>query len=115
MPTPTVQRNTLLELIGRYWDIAYAEGAQHRAQDTPAGDAQQALQAIQNAVTQLQTAEREACAQALNLSAADLRLMAGEMTAQEVRTTRAVLTQRATHLRNGWHLPSSAHQEANHG
>lgn len=43
--------------------------------------------------------EREACARLMDLKRADLRLMAAEMTAQEMRTVLAVLTNRATVIR----------------
>ncbi len=41
----------------------------------------------------------EACATMLELSNSDLLLMAGEMTKQELRTVKAVLTQRAAAMR----------------
>jgi hypothetical protein len=43
--------------------------------------------------------EREACAKALELTNSELKLIAGEMTAQELRTVRAVLFQRAAVIR----------------
>jgi len=43
--------------------------------------------------------EREECASALELSQAELLLLAGEMTAQELRTVRAVLANRAAAIR----------------
>jgi len=43
--------------------------------------------------------EREACAKLMELTRAELLLMAGEMTAQELRTVRAVLTNRAWAIR----------------
>ena len=43
--------------------------------------------------------EREACATLLELRDSELLLMAGEMTAQELRTVRAVLNQRASAIR----------------
>lgn len=36
-----------LELIGQYWDLAYAEGKEGRTTDTPNGDAQRTLAAIE--------------------------------------------------------------------
>lgn len=43
--------------------------------------------------------EREACAQLLELSTKEILLMAGEMPAQELRTVKAVLTNRAAAIR----------------
>ena len=43
--------------------------------------------------------EREECASALELSQAELLLLAGEMTAQELTTVRAVLANRAAAIR----------------
>ena len=43
--------------------------------------------------------EREACAKLLEMRESELLLMAGEMTAQELRTARAVLSQRARAIR----------------
>lgn len=44
--------------------------------------------------------EREACAKLLELRTSELLLLAGEMTAQEIRTVRAVLDNRAKAIRN---------------
>jgi len=46
------------------------------------------------------TAETERCASMLSLSASEIRLIAGEITAQEMRTVRAVLEQRARLMRS---------------
>ena len=54
-----------------------------------------ASQAVREAVQR----EREACAKLLELSAAALRLMAGEMSAGEMRAVRAVLANRAAAIR----------------
>ena len=43
--------------------------------------------------------ERTACANLMKIKRADLLLMGGEMTAQEIRTVQAVLTNRATVIR----------------
>jgi len=43
---------------------------------------------------------REAAAKALELTDSEIRLMAGEMTGQELRTVQAVLKARATVIRN---------------
>jgi len=43
--------------------------------------------------------ERETCARLLELRDSELLLMAGEMTAQELRTVQAVLAQRARTIR----------------
>jgi len=48
------------------------------------------------------TAETERCASMLSLSADEIRLIAGEMTAQEMRTVQAVLAQRAMLMRSGF-------------
>jgi hypothetical protein len=50
-----------------------------------------AVPAIQEALDIARAAERERCAAALDLSSPELMLMAGEMTAQELRTVKAVL------------------------
>jgi hypothetical protein len=44
--------------------------------------------------------ECESCAQMLELSNSELLLMVGEMTAQEMRTVKAVLAQRANAIRS---------------
>lgn len=46
-------KEQILHLIGEYWDLAYAEGAEHRPLDTPAGSAQQKLAAIAGALDQV--------------------------------------------------------------
>ncbi len=46
-------------------------------------------------------ASSEACASALELSPSQIRLMAGELTAQEMRTVQAVLNGLAAQLRRG--------------
>lgn len=43
--------------------------------------------------------EREACARLLELSNQEILLLAGEMSAQELRTVRAVLANRAAEIR----------------
>jgi hypothetical protein len=43
--------------------------------------------------------ERERCAQSLQMSNDELRLMAGEMTAQELRTAQAILKACAARIR----------------
>ena len=42
----TTEMQKLDELLGEYWDTAYAEGREGRAHDTPEGRAQRALHAI---------------------------------------------------------------------
>ncbi len=77
---------TAFNLIERHadgWeDIAMMMGAWHRANlaDDKADAAED---------------ERAACAKLLDLSASELQLLAGEMTAQELRTVKAVLRNRA--------------------
>ena len=46
---------------------------------------------LRSEVSTSMAAEREACAKSLDLKASDLRLMAGEMNAGELRTVMAVL------------------------
>jgi hypothetical protein len=55
--------------------------------------------AIQEALQAARADERELCAAALELSNQELLLMAGEMTAQELRTVKAVLAGCAAGLR----------------
>lgn len=60
-PAPiSVER--LRELIAEYWDLAYAEGAESRSHDTPAGDAMRVSAEIDKCIAVLlqQLAEREA-------------------------------------------------------
>ncbi|MBK6616391.1 hypothetical protein [Ottowia sp.] len=54
---------------------------------------------LQRVAAIVATSEREACAQLLEVSNAALKLMAGEMTAQELRTTQAVLKGKAAAIR----------------
>ena len=49
------------------------------------------MQALREWGAALVAAERERCAKSLDLKASDLRLMAGEMNAGELRTVMAVL------------------------
>lgn len=49
----TVQK--LMSLVDRYWDLAYAEGAEGRTHDTPAGDAARTRQALEDELTRLFT------------------------------------------------------------
>lgn len=48
----------LQTLIGQYWDVAYAEGAERREHDTQAGDAQQVLSQINDAIRRLRYADK---------------------------------------------------------
>ena len=77
---------TAFHLIERHadgWeDIAMMMGAWHRANAVD-GKAEAAED------------ERSECAKLLDLSASELQLLAGEMTAQELRTVKAVLRNRA--------------------
>lgn len=91
---------SLDELLGKYFDAAYAEGVAGLSHDTPEGTAQQALHDIQEFFKAQIAAETEACAKLMEgHKAADLRLLGGEMTAQEVRSVQAFLTNRAAAIR----------------
>jgi hypothetical protein len=90
----------LEELLDQYWSAAHAEGKEGRNHDTEDGLAQRTLNELRAEVQRLVAAEREACAKMLELPNGELLLMAGEMTKQELRTVRAVLTQRASAIRN---------------
>lgn len=57
-------------------------------------------QDLQAAVEAARLEEREACAKLMELTNAQLLLMAGEMTAQELLTVQAVLKSRARAIRN---------------
>ncbi len=65
------------------------------AKQRPDEAARQDTQAVKDAVNE----EREACAKLLELKSADLLLLGGEMTAQELRTLRAFMTNRAAAIR----------------
>lgn len=58
-----------------------------------------ALQSVRQALTWARELERAACIAELNMTDSELRLMAGEMTAQELRTVKAVLGGCAARLR----------------
>lgn len=91
------------ELLGAYYDAAYAEGREGRSHDTVDGAAQRALNNLQEFLKSQVAAETEACAKLMELKRADLLLLGGEMTAQEIRTVQAVLANRAAVIR--WRLP----------
>lgn len=55
-------------------------------------------------VAQARADEREACARSLEMTNAELLLMAGEMTAQELRTVQAVLKAKAAMIRRNTHV-----------
>lgn len=57
-----------------------------------------------NPVEQARAEEREACARSLEMTNAELLLMAGEMTAQELRTVQAVLKAKAAMIRRNTHV-----------
>lgn len=82
-------------LLGRYFDAGVAEGREGREHDTADGLAQSTLSEIHSCIKESVSSEREACVALLMLKSADILLMAGEMTAQEMRTTKAVLANRA--------------------
>ena len=44
---------SLDELLGKYWDLAYAEGKEGREHDTPEGDASKALYEIKFAIAEV--------------------------------------------------------------
>lgn len=85
---------TAFHLIGRHADdldeISAMMRAWYRAN---------ARQEISEERTDAAEDEREACARMLELRDTELLLMAGEMTAQELRTVKAVLAQRADAIR----------------
>lgn len=54
---------------------------------------------LDEAIASERAAVREACAKEMEISRSAILLMAGEMTAQEMRTVRAVLQNRASVLR----------------
>lgn len=56
---------------------------------------------IEAALQEALIAERETAAQKLELSTSELLLLAGEMSAQELRTVKAVLKNRAAVIRDG--------------
>ena len=62
----TIDEKRLLDLIGEYFDLVYAEGAAGRDADTMAGDAQRVLSEITAAV-QSQAAEIERCHKRLEI------------------------------------------------
>lgn len=84
--------NKLDELLGDYFSAGYAEGKEGRNHDTIEGTAQKALHAIHERVKELVAAEREACAKVAGMSQSEILLMAGEMSAQEMRSVKAVLS-----------------------
>lgn len=91
--------NKLQELLGQYFDCGVAEGKENRSHDTVDGDAQKSLQAILEHVKSLVSAERETCAKLMEMKNDEVRLLAGEMTAQEMRTVQAVMANRAAVIR----------------
>ena len=56
---------------------------------------------IEAIIAKTKNEEREVCAKMMELSDQQIRLMAGEMTAQEMRTVKAILKNRATVIREG--------------
>lgn len=89
----------LEDLLEKYWNAALAEGREGREHGTEDGLAQRTLSGIRAEVQRLVVEEREACAKVLELKNSELLLLAGEMTKQELRTTQAVLAQRAAAIR----------------
>ena len=87
------------ELLGAYFDAAHAEGRERRTHDTVDGAAQRALNDLQEFLKTRISDEVEACAKLMELKRADLLLLGGEMSAQEIRTVQAVLTNRAAVIR----------------
>ena len=53
MKDPEAAKARLLKLIDRYWDLAYAEGAEKRDHDTAAGDANRTRGEICELIEQL--------------------------------------------------------------
>jgi hypothetical protein len=83
--------NKLEELLGDYFSAGHAEGKEGRNHDTIEGTAQKAHHAILQRVKELIAAEREACANVAGMSQSEILLMSGEMSAQEMRSVKAVL------------------------
>lgn len=89
-------------------DLFAAFAAEHSLDLTLASEKDETLR-YANSATQLlweswsrsAAAAREHAAASLELSSQAIRLMAGEMTAQEMRTVKAVLTNRAAVVRRG--------------
>lgn len=63
------------------------------------------LQSVRQGLTWARDLERAACIAQLTMSDSELRLMAGEMTAQELRTVKAVLGGCVARIRSGWRAP----------
>jgi hypothetical protein len=92
--------DTLDTLLDTYFDAGHAEGKEGRTHDTVEGLAHRTRSDIHDHINAMIKAETEACARLLELKNAEIRLMAGEMSSQEMRTVQAVLTNRATILRH---------------
>jgi hypothetical protein len=97
-------------LLGTYFDAGHAEGKEGRTHDTVDGVAQRTLSEIHDCIKAMVAAETEACAKLMELKRDDLRLMGGEMSAEEILTVQAVLTNRAAVIRR--RLPEAAAQYA---
>jgi hypothetical protein len=90
----------LQELLGQYFDAGVAEGREGRAHDTEEGTAQHKYLEILECVKEMVSAETAACAKLMDLKMADILLLAGEMSAQEQRTVKAILANRGVVIRN---------------
>ena len=92
-----VDKNCTDETVSRLRSRAAAKALfdEVRRQEELIHDLAGALPEIAEAVSD----ERETCARLLELRDSELLLMAGEMTAQELRTVQAVLEQRARTIR----------------
>lgn len=74
------------------FDEFVTEWRKHDVREYGSGVPQEAIDMSEQAWEIATAAEREACAKKLELTPDDLRLMAGEMTPQEMRTVLAVLS-----------------------
>jgi hypothetical protein len=58
----------LMGMVDRYWDLAYAEGAEGRTHDTPTGDAAETRQVIQDELVRLFTQDSNVVGLAIDLA-----------------------------------------------
>lgn len=109
-PAPiSVER--LRELIAEYWDLAYAEGAESRSHDTPAGDAMRVSAEIDKCIAALlhQLAERDAALEREQgvREDAQRQLRAAERAREEATedaATERALQRAAEKLPDGWEI-----------
>lgn len=90
----------LHELLGQYFDAGVSEGQENRNHDTIDCIAQTTLDSIMAHVTNLLELERVKCANVLVMTNQEIRLMAGELSVNEMRSVQAVLSNRQSTIRN---------------